>query len=114
MSDDLISILDALEKPLKFASKKDYSNIDKIKALDQLVGDLTLKALSLPLSIGQTDALENIKGLFITYEGFEIEKKREIIKNSLGIIEKLRNSYITLSFPKPSRRDRIRRKRVVR
>ena len=94
MSDDLISILDALEKPLKFASKKDYSNIDKIKALDQLVGDLTLKALSLPLSIGQTDALENIKGLFITYEGFEIEKKREIIKNSLGIIEKLRNSDI--------------------
>lgn len=95
MSDDLISILDALEKPLKFASKKDYSNIDKIKALDQLVGDLTLKALSLPLSIGQTDALENIKGLFITYEGFEIEKKREIIKNALGIIEKLRNSYIS-------------------
>ncbi|MCH7518425.1 MAG: ATP-dependent DNA helicase RecG [Candidatus Dadabacteria bacterium] len=94
MSDDLISILDALEKPLKFASKKDYSNIGKIKALDQLVGDLTLKALSLPLSIGQTDALENIKGLFITYEGFEIGKKREIIKNSLGIIEKLRNSDI--------------------
>ena len=94
MSDDLISILDALEKPLKFASKKDYSNIDKIKALDQLVGDLTLKALSMPLSIGQTVALENIKGLFITYEGFEIGKKREIIKNSLGIIEKLRNSDI--------------------
>ncbi len=94
MSDDLISILDALEKPLKFASKKDYSNIDKIKALDQLVGDLTLKALSLPLSIGQTDALENIKSLFMTYEGFEIAKKREIIKNSLGIIEKLRNSDI--------------------
>ena len=94
MSDDLISILDALEKPLKFASKKDYSNIGKIKALDQLVGDLTLKALSLPLSIGQIDALENIKSLFITYEGFEIGKKREIIKNSLGIIEKLRNSDI--------------------
>ncbi|MCH7949997.1 MAG: ATP-dependent DNA helicase RecG, partial [Candidatus Dadabacteria bacterium] len=88
------SILDALEKPLKFASKKDYSNIGKIKALDQLVGDLTLKALSLPLSIGQIDALENIKSLFITYEGFEIGKKREIIKNSLGIIEKLRNSDI--------------------
>lgn len=94
MSDDLISILDALEKPLKFASKKDYSNIGKVKALDQLVGDLTLKALSLPLSIGQTVALENIKSLFITYEGFEIGKKREIIKNSLGIIEKLRDSDI--------------------
>jgi ATP-dependent DNA helicase RecG len=96
MSDDLIRILDALEKPLKFASKKDYTNIDKIKSLDQLVGDLALKALSLPLSTGQTEAIENIKKLFITYEGLEIGKKRGVIGNSLGIIEKLRNSDISL------------------
>jgi len=96
MSDDLIRILDALEKPLKFASKKDYTNLDKIKSLDQLVGDLALKALSLPLSTGQTDAIENIKKLFITYEGLEIGKKRGVIENSLGIIEKLRNSDISL------------------
>ncbi len=96
MSDDLIRILDALEKPLKFASKKDYTNIDKIKSLDQLVGDLALKALSLPLSTGQTEAIENIKKLFITYEGLEIGKKRGVIGNSLGIIEKLRDSDISL------------------
>ena len=96
MSDDLIRILDALEKPLKFASKKDYTNLDKIKALDQLVGDLALKALSLPLSAGQSDCIENIKRLFITYEGLEIGKKRGVIENSLGIIEKLRNSDIPL------------------
>jgi len=96
MSDDLIRILDALEKPLRFASKKNYTNLDKIKALDQLVGDLALKALSLPLSKGQTDAIENIKRLFITYEGLEIGKKREVIENTLDTIKKLRNSDISL------------------
>jgi len=94
MSDVLINVLDALEKPLRFASKKNYSNIDKVKALDQLVCDLTIKALSLPLPVGQSDALESIKGLFTTYEGFEIEKKKDIIKKSLRIIEKLRDGDI--------------------
>ena len=73
----MLKIIDALEKPLRFASNKNYSNIDKIKALDQLVGDLSLKALSMPLSQAQSEAIESIKALFISYENKDVAKKRE-------------------------------------
>ncbi|MGB3730109.1 MAG: hypothetical protein WBA70_12765, partial [Thermodesulfobacteriota bacterium] len=77
MSQDLLSILTALEKPLRFASSKNFANLDKIKALDQLVGDLTLKALSLPLSKLQSESVERIRDFFETYESLDFEQKRE-------------------------------------
>lgn len=92
MSQDLLSILTALEKPLRFASSKNFANLDKIKALDQLVGDLTLKALSLPLSKLQSDSVERIRDFFETYESLDFEQKREVINSTLETIEKLRNS----------------------
>jgi RecG-like helicase len=91
MSQDLITILTALEKPLRFASGKNYSNLDKIKALDQHVGDLTLKALSLPLSPGESEVIENIRGSFKTYEGLDNRRKREIIESTLEKIEELKS-----------------------
>ncbi|MFA9409430.1 MAG: hypothetical protein ACERKJ_11445, partial [Candidatus Dadabacteria bacterium] len=91
MSQDLIAILTALEKPLKFASSKNFANLDKIKALDQLAGDLTLKALSLPLSGAQSKAVENIRDLFKTYESLDFGQKQKVIESSLKIIERLRN-----------------------
>ena len=69
MSNDLNEILDALEKPLRFASRNNFSNLDKVKALDQLVGDLTLKALSLPLSAVQTRDFESLRDFFSAYDG---------------------------------------------
>ncbi len=92
MSQDLIAILTALEKPLKFASSKNFANLDKIKALDQLAGDLTLKALSLPLSGAQSKAVENIRDLFKTYESLDFGQKQKVIGSSLEIIERLRKS----------------------
>ncbi len=93
MSEKLLSILDALEKPLKFSSRKGYSNLDKITGLDKLVGDLTLKALSLPLGSEEFDKLEKIKQFFTSYDSLDTGQKKEIIENSLQIIEGLRNSH---------------------
>ena len=69
MSKELNEILDALERPLRFASRNDFSNLEKVKALDQLVGDLTLKALSLPLTVEQARDLESLRDYFSEYEG---------------------------------------------
>ncbi len=90
MSKELYEILEALEKPLRFASRKDFSNIDKVKALDQLVGDLTLKALSLPLSGEQIKNVEYMKGSFAAYDNLNVERKKELIGKSLEIIEELK------------------------
>jgi len=90
MPDNLTSILDALEKPLSFASKNNYSNIEKIKALDQHVRDLTLKALSLPLSASESNAIEKMRNQFEDYERLERKQKIEVIQTTLSAIEKLK------------------------
>lgn len=91
MSKELNEILDALEKPLRFASRKDFSNIDKVRALDRLVGDLTLKALSLPLSGEQIKNFEYIQGSFADFDNLNIERRKKVIGESLEIIEQLKS-----------------------
>lgn len=85
-------ILEAIEKPLKFVSRKDFSNIDKVKALDQLVSDLTLKALSLPLSQKQQKTMEQMQSSFSDYEELDKKGKRELVRKSLIVIEGLRKT----------------------
>ena len=92
MSDELRLILDALEKPLIFASKNNFSNIDKIKSLGELVDDLTLKALSLPLLENQVEALESLKRSFAEYDNLGGEDKKELIRKSLNHIRSIRGN----------------------
>lgn len=93
MSNDLNEILDALDKPLRFASRNNFSNLDKVKALDQLVGDLTLKALSLPLPGVQLRDLETLRDLFSAYDGLAQGERKDIIRKSLAIIGGLKSAY---------------------
>ncbi len=93
MSEQLLTILLALEKPLKFASKKNYANLDKIADLDRLVSDLTLKALSLALRSEQSKNLERIEELFSSYKTLDTDQKKKAIENSLNIIDVLRDGH---------------------
>lgn len=97
MSEDLAAILIALEKPLRFACSKDFANLDKIKALDQLVDDLTLKALSLPLSKKESEVIGNIKNSFEKFDSLSSLEKRKIIEISLEEVEELRNTDSSLA-----------------
>ncbi len=92
MSKQLLAILLALEKPLKFASRKNFSNINKISDLDRLVADLTLKALSLPLNSEESNDLERIKELFTSYEKLSFSEKEQSIESSLTILDRLKNN----------------------
>ncbi|MCL4246228.1 MAG: DEAD/DEAH box helicase, partial [Candidatus Dadabacteria bacterium] len=89
MSQNLSDILKALEKPLKFASKNGFSKLNTVKALDALVGDLALKALSLDITKAEADIVRDIKDNFLDYEGLETEGKKKAIRKALGYIEKL-------------------------
>ena len=100
MSKELNEILEALEKPLRFASRNDYSNLEKVKALDQLVGDLTLKALSLPLSAEQVRDLESLRDYFSEYESLASSGRKELIEKSLSILTQLRNDYASHGIKK--------------
>ncbi len=100
MSKELNEILEALERPLRFASRNDYSNLEKVKALDQLVGDLTLKALSLPLSAEQVRDLESLRDYFSEYESLASSGRRELIEKSLSILTQLKNDYASHGLKK--------------
>jgi ATP-dependent DNA helicase RecG len=93
MSKELNDILEALEKPLRFASRNRYSNLEKVKALDQLVGDLTLKALSLPLDSRQIKDLEALRDLFSEYDSLSLSARRDLIGKSLSVIGQLKTYY---------------------
>lgn len=105
MPDNLTSILDALEKPLRFASKNNYSNIEKIKALDQHIQDLTLKALSLPLSSSESNSIERIRNLFRDYELLDEKQKAEVIKISLSTLKELK--VISKSKPGTAKKSKV-------
>ncbi|MEM7009160.1 MAG: ATP-dependent DNA helicase RecG [Thermodesulfobacteriota bacterium] len=90
MPDQILAILEALEKPLLFASKKNFSNLDKISALDKLVGDLMVKALSLPISKDHKDGFRAIKELFASYDNIDNTQKKENLIRCLEIISDLK------------------------
>lgn len=92
MNEDFLSILDAIEKPLLFASKTDYRNISKVKELDRLIQDLTLKALALNLSKRELGILEGLKNSFRDYKRLSIDLKKELINSSLRVITDLKTT----------------------
>jgi ATP-dependent DNA helicase RecG len=91
MTEELLKILEALEKPLKFASRNHFLNINKVRDLDQLVDELTLKALSLSLSPRQLAVIKSIRDSFARYNELQPESKKELIENSLTYIVELKN-----------------------
>jgi len=90
MTEELLSILEALEKPLRFASRGGFQNIHKVKDLDQLVDDLTLKALSLNISPDQVTAIKSLRESFSRYNELQLDGKKELIEGSLNAIAELR------------------------
>ncbi|MBI2487141.1 MAG: ATP-dependent DNA helicase RecG [Deltaproteobacteria bacterium] len=94
MSQELLKILETLEKPLRFASKNGFVNIDKVKDLDQLVDSLTLKALSLSLTPSQILAIEFLRESFENYGELELDTKKELIEKCLKTITKLKNDKL--------------------
>ncbi|HEY7535937.1 MAG TPA: ATP-dependent DNA helicase RecG, partial [Thermodesulfobacteriota bacterium] len=91
MTEGLLKILEALEKPLRFAFKNDYVNISKVKNLDQLVNDLTIKATSLSLSSYELNLVKTIKRSFISYKELELDSKKKLIEESLKVIDSLKS-----------------------
>lgn len=86
--------METLEKPLRFASKNGFVNIDKVKDLDQLVDSLTLKALSLSLTPSQILAIEFLRESFENYGELELDTKKELIEKCLKTITKLKNDKL--------------------
>lgn len=86
MTEGLQQILESLEKPLRFASRTNFHNIQKVKDLEKLVEDITLRALSLDLSEQEAALIKSLRRSFGAYDRLQLDGKKKLITDSLGII----------------------------
>lgn len=90
MTEGLQKILESLEKPLRFASRTNFQNIHKVKDLDKVVEDMTLRALSLNLTVKEVTTLKSLRQSFGAYNRLRLNGKKKLIIDSLGIITGLK------------------------
>jgi ATP-dependent DNA helicase RecG len=90
VTEGLQEILDSLEKPLRFASRTNFQNIHKVRDLDKVVEDITLRALSLNLSLKEATMLKSLRQSFGVYNRLQLDRKKKLITDSLVIITGLK------------------------
>jgi len=91
MSTDLTNQLEVLEKPLKFASKNNFKNLSKVKNLEKVIEDITLKLIAQEKDLTLKKELEYIKNSFTGFESKEEKNKIVIINSTLKRIANLNN-----------------------
>jgi len=90
MNRELLTILEAIEKPLRYISKSDFQNIHRVKDLDQLVQDLALRALSQSLTQQQIEVMKSFKKSFNNYQRLDENDKKDLINKTLSTIFELK------------------------
>ncbi len=89
MQNDYIKILSNITNPLLFASKNNFSNLNKIKNLQEIVNDSCTKVLSLNPSKEIIDRVNLIKIAFSDFERSNDEIRKEKIRKTLNILNDL-------------------------
>ncbi len=92
MSTDLAHQLEVLEKPLKFASKNSFKNLSKVKNLEKVIDDISLKIISEVRDLKIKKELSVIKDSFNNFENKSYDNKVSIINSALQHIVNLNNS----------------------
>ena len=108
------NIVQAIKKPLGFASKNGFANLPQVKGLERLIADLGNRALSMDLSPSQKRLFRELLEVFSGFEGSPIEEKKERITQSIKIMIQLEKVEVKaevekktvhgvtgLSFPQP-------------
>ncbi len=75
-SEDLQQILEAIEKPLRFASGNDYANLKTLKALEPYMAHWLEKALALPLSPRRQELFNRLMVQVKGFDGMDLAKKK--------------------------------------
>ena len=96
MPTDITNQLQVLEKPLKFASGNSFKNLNKVKNLEKVIGEITLKIVSEISDDDLKKKLSTIKDSFKSFDKKTSEDKISIINRALESIAKL-NTKVSVS-----------------
>ncbi|MFQ6077529.1 MAG: ATP-dependent DNA helicase RecG [Thermodesulfobacteriota bacterium] len=82
-------IVQAITKPLIFASRNGFANLPLMKGLEKLIEGLGYQALSLELAQSQKRLIRELLEIFSGFEGSSIEEKKDCIARSMKIMVQL-------------------------
>ena len=88
----LKEIIDAVSKPLRYASKDGFHNLHNLKSLEPLIVTLSDEALLLAGEEGPRARLHELKSLFSGFDSLDLSIKRERVSAALDIISRIETS----------------------
>jgi len=104
--DRLAEIITAIKKPLIFASKNQFGNLDTIKGLELHIKKLAEEALTLSLEQPLKVVFQNLLSQFNRFDSLDTSLKRRRIEDNLTILSKIQESIeaadLTVSDRVPS------------
>ena len=95
----LTEIIDAVLKPLRYASKDCFQHLGTLKSLEPLVNALCGEAVSLAGSTGPGGRFSELKDLFIGFDSLDLPTKKEKISAAFGLLSRIESGS---SSPAPS------------
>ena len=107
----LTEIIDAVLKPLRYASKDGFQHLGTLKSLEPLVNALCGEAVSLAGSTGPGGRFSELKDLFIGFDSLDLSAKKEKISAAFGLLSRIESS--SSSAPSVSAFDAQRRLAAV-
>ncbi|MFH1626311.1 MAG: DEAD/DEAH box helicase, partial [Pseudomonadota bacterium] len=88
---ELGDIITALRKPMNYASKNSFANLDIVKDLEVHVVNLAKQALLLPLAPEKSSLIRKLAGNFAGFDSLDSSSKKIRIIDSLRILERIEN-----------------------
>jgi ATP-dependent DNA helicase RecG len=86
---DLADIISKIQNPLLYASKNNFTNLDKVKDLELCVHTQSKSALELELDLPLKNIFEHLSSLFDQFDSLNNEQKRERIEDALSVLEQV-------------------------
>lgn len=85
----LTEIIDAVLKPLRYASKDDFHHLGTLKSLEPLVSALCGEAVSLAAEPELGKRFSELKDLFIGFDSLDLPAKKEKISAAFGLLSQI-------------------------
>jgi ATP-dependent DNA helicase RecG len=89
-SEDFQHILEALEKPIRFASGNDYANLKNLRGLESYMSNWLEKASFLPLSLGKKDLIQKLGQALAGFDAMELAAQKARLMEFQKIFLELR------------------------
>jgi ATP-dependent DNA helicase RecG len=91
---NLSEIISAIKKPLIFASRHHFANLDTVKELEYHINNLAVEALALPLKQEDKAIFNKIITCFEGFDALDNEQKKERVEGVLNLLSNAQETVL--------------------